>query len=634
MVKTGHSGIRKLHFKDWGNEQTGAATAGTLWESPAAATWSIGLGSGASVRTYKGTGYRHLVTATNPNDLIYTINKPAGAWFDTVQKKQGKQYQCQYDVGFRVGTLGGSLMFGWLIEHGGSPTFVESKGYRVVMNGTTLSIEKLNTAGGIMTWTAIGGDDFVLEEDQDYYMRITYIPEDYTNFSIDVEAAGTIIVEISDDFDTRGSGDTFKYGMVDPASPLAGGDNTKLMVGATLGVIGGEFWGITYSEGFLWRPEYVHYFGSMKEIKQILTFKLAMPTQELIGVLSNGNRIECWTKENHWEMDIVTGNTTKKKKYCCIFDGMVVRIEPNGTDGLVTYTAVDEFTAAYMQRKETHSIPEGYTYYQWIINYWNEQYDPTINLLPKRLTGFSGFDNTHLSLSSVSTAYDLRGRDDVIWKLFCAITNSWMWWNPITATVVMQLNPVATSRGFDLSTIDGEWERVLGVDRIDAVTGQRINRLNQFHDDGAGAVTTTVQEDTADQDLYGHSSDSHLDLGLPPTEGAAVAENRFNQQSDLNPMFDVVTAAFGSDLHVGCQVFFDDPSKDIDSEHYTIVEKELIFQTKNAGNVPSSIIRFRIAYQETAVGVADTLPRFEVTIPRLLKEKMKELDYVDHNWGP
>ena len=649
MVKIASTGIRKINFKDCLQEAM-AVAVGSLWQGPPATVgdWTVGLGAGNMPDVFQGMGGRHLVTATPlAYSPIYT-RAPVGAndWWHTVQQQHENRYAHQYDVQFRVNTawpgVGAAqgIAFGYFVEH---IAYVEQTGYRVRIDGATLFLEKFGGGAWNTFGNVLGGNSsiaLVLSADKDYYMRITYYPTDTTYIAGNVlSTAGGHVISITDDFERRGSDNILQFVVID-ANPLLGGADTKLML-AGYDAIDGEFDLITYSEGFLPQPNYMHYYSQLKHNSTSLTLKWATPGQAAFDLLSSGDRVEMWCKSRNTTIDMVPPNvgvvTGEYNKILCVYDGMVLKILETDKEGYTTVSVVDEFRAEYGTRTAHESVAQfgAGSYYDYMKTLLSEYQGA--NADRRRITPYPGVDSTQWGLVNVSVAaWVHRGSWATLWEVLSRIVNVWNYWNPAGAFLVSQLAPIPTGKVFDLTASTGELQWIWGSKRVENRRDSYANVVNQYHDNGAGVVVPTTTTNAVDVASYGTVAMDQIDVNMPAAEGAVASANLLLQVNDKNDMVDIFTIVYGLEFHVGCKVRVTDSSIGVDESDMTITEVELFRvddMEKHKTATPNSVIRFRLAKQADPLGAgADALPRYENKKSRSWIGKWRDGEYQDHNW--
>jgi hypothetical protein len=632
MVRLHDGGFRKINFKDYCQEAPGAANDGALWEALTVADWSIGLGAGSLPSTYQGEGYRHLITSSGLYSRKYTVAPGANDWWHTVQNKTLPRYMCSYDFGFRVNTAfaPNSVVFGYFIQHGGSPLFTETEGYRLRLDGTALFVEKITAL--VPVWTVIHTELLDLDPDKDYYVRIVYIPEDFTFWKKDFPLAGYHLITIDERLDERGQGKVLTTYCIDAVSPLTGGANTTMMVGAVGIGMDAEFWGIIYSNGFLWKGAYAHYKADMDTMRQDCVMAYHLLSQEPFTQLVEGDRVECWFKERYQYRDPGTGVKTNRIKTYCRFDGQVYKIQNDERNGKVWVYALDELSASLWAREEAHDIPASdTTYYDHIQGIFPEFQGSTA--YPRRVTRYCGWNQTDWSVN-ITANWTSRGNMFMTMKLLAAITGCWLYWDPVTAMVVSQRAPIITGKKIILSgSLPGENARTLAIVPIQDKRDNYLTKIIQYHDDGLGGVTSTAVEDTTDRDLYGDSTETSIAIDVPPVEGALMANNKFDQQNDNSPVYDTIHLLWGIDIGIGCQIEIVDSARDVDSDEQTVTQVEVIYADNfNERGLPHCMCRIRSAVQAEVEAAYPRLPKIIQDKADYRKGKRKESDYSDFNW--
>ena len=622
------TGIRKIHFKDYCQEPPGAAVDGMLWAAQAPAQWSIGLGAGALPSTFQGQGYRHLVTAGVAPSRKYTITPGANDWWDTIQTTSKGRYTLTFDFGLRIINFAADgITFGWLVEHGGGPGFVESKGYRVRFTATDMIIEKLNIPGGVMTWTILYSEPLPLGLAKDYYVRINYIPEDFSLYGHDVDLAGTIKVSVTDQFDKRGQDDIYSLFYVDPA-PMTGSASSRLSMSAQSIPGQAEFWGIIYSEPFLGKPDFLRYYGSAKRFRQDLEIQYVQQTQEEFDLLTPGDRIELWLSERYASK--TGGVITKYRKTVCRFDGMIYKIDQDDVNKKARIFAKDEFDIMILGQLGYIDITSGGDYYDYLYSILAEYQGE--RPFPQRICSIPGIYDGSWN-TAVSDDYTWRGKAHNFIRTITLVTQNWFYWDPATAILISQRAPIATGRKIDLENAPGEEVRVIASVAINNRRDQWFSKVTGYHDDGSGSVTTTEDESASDQQDYGSSEESLIEVDLPLTEGGLMTDNHYAQYSNKNKIIDIVAIAWGAEFGIGCQLEVIDPSKNIDSEYYTVIEVEILASNANKGKgLPPAVMRLRLSRQDEDEGDYPVLPRYEEPREQLRVDKRKDTESTLHNF--
>ena len=427
----------------------------------------------------------------------------------------------------------------------------------------------------------------------------------------------------------------FQYVAID-IPPLLGSADTKLMQGGYNG-IDAEFDLITYSEGFLEEPAYMHYYSQMKAGSTKLTLKWPKSEQEPFALLKSGDRIEMWCKSRSTTIDTTTLLITNEyNKILCVYDGMVLKLVEDDKDEFITVIVVDEFTTIMGSKREHEDVSQvgGGTYYDYIQSLFAEHQGAIAYF--ERLTFYSGIDATLWSGVNVSVAsWKHRGTWGKLWEILSRIVNCWNYWHPAGAFLISQLAPIATGKVFDFNSSTGEMQWMIGSQRNDTKRDSYANQVNQYHDNGAGVVVVSTAELVADQPTYGVVSVDMIDVNMPAAEGAICATNVYNKMIDKTDIMDIYTMAYGLEFHVGCRVGVKDSSRGFDEMDMTITEVEM-FRTnqpeKHNIPTPSSVIRFRLAYQTDPGGQDDALPRCENKKTRNWVTKWKDGEYGEHNW--
>jgi len=642
-VRHKETGIRKVNFKDYGQEPPGASTFGACWEGiPASvANHSIALGAGSLPTVWKGQGYRHLITAgQGAYERKYTIDKPAGVFWHTDQRESGMRSVHTYDFMFRVntwpeqGAIDG-VVFGYFIEHGGSPTFTESIGYRVRITGAKVILEKLDVVGGIAVWakfqnaTADWSEwDLVLDVDTDYYVRVSYTPTDidYLNDK-KYEVAGTHSIAIVDDFDLRGQGTVFMHGIKDPF-PILGSADTKLMMGAYDG-ISAEFDCISYCNGFMEIPEWVHYKAdSHIRSSSVLVSQWALPKQGRWEFLDEGDVIELWVKSRYTTLDVDpdTGDGSKIDDYWktfCKFDGRVVKRSSVDRGKRVEILAVNEINYRMGSASDAIPVAGGTDYYAFMQNSLLAE-----NLIAsyQRATWDPGVTGAAYA-QAVTAAWVHKGSMLELLRVINMINNGWSAWNP-SGFFISQYNPIPTAVEIDLAACNGQFFYIDGVKRADAKRDSYANTVNVYSDDGAGGVQQNQVTSAPDVLEYGPSNREDIDINVPPAEGVLMATNIFNQQNQKEPILDVYLRGCGLDLYLGCKVGINDPSREVESLDYTVIEEEMWY-SKDITDSRRSVYRIRISAQDDDAEVK-VLPRSEMNASDYMRDFNSKGFYHDH----
>ena len=651
MTKLESTGIRIINFKDSVQEVLDAGFP-TLWESVAALAgeWSTGLGAGAMPTTFQGMGGRHLVTAGIATySRVYTNAPGAFDWWHTDQRQSGNRYAHQYDFMFRVNTSfpgtghNEGVVFGYFIEHDGTVNFVETAGYRVRFDGTTLFLEKWQGGGWIIfnntITSAPSSVALALVADKDYYVRITYYPTDAAFISgTTLGTAGGHVVSITDDFERRGANNVGELVVIDPA-PLLGSANTKLMIGG-YNTIDAEFDLITYSNGFLPKPNYMHYYSQLKRNSTVLTLKWATPNEEPFDLVATGNRVEMWCLSRSTTINMIppdVGDVERTyNKILCVYDGMVAKIQESDKGQYTTVSVIDEFSMEFGGRKAHEAVTGGggATYYDYIRTILSEYQGANADRM--RVTPYPGVNSVPWGgvLASVAS-WTHRGSWGTLWEVLSRIVNVWNYWNPAGGFLVSQLAPIVTGKVFNLDSSTGELQWIAGSKRADNKRDSYVNEVAQYHDNGAGVVVATTTSTAADKVLYGTAGVAKIDVNMPTAEGAAASVNLHAQMNDKEDIIDMFTICYGLEFHVGCRVGVTDSHRDMDEANMTVTEVEM-FRVDNPEDhdipMPSSFIRFRLAHQDDPVELAGALPRYEDKKSRWWKDRWQTGEYEDHNW--
>jgi len=629
------TGVRKLNFKDFVTEAVGSSTYGSLWEGPSSIPWSIGLGNGVLPSTWKGWGYRFLCVPAGSPAYMYAKTTPP--WGTLDQSISGRRVMLQFDFMFRFNTAiaGSGIAFEFMLQHSGSPSWTESKGYRVRFDGTNLYIEKLNTGGGIPSWSLFndsGSNPSLkacpLSAGVDYYVRVSYVPQDfdkYNEYSLDVN--GSFVIQVTDDVDKIGQYDVAYFAFRD--------DNP--MVGSSSDTIGfmvdngndAEIDGIVYSDGFLDPPQLTHYFASMHELSQTLTLKFVSAGGELYDFLELGDRVEWWVRERRTIISTPEYSITDDYINVRKMDGRVKFIKDRDEERMTTVVVKDEFLASVLAQKDEESPAISDSDYWGFINRAILSEFPGQSGKPDRVCILPGVSSVAWS-RVVSADWTFKGSYHQLFEVLGRIVNVWMFWLPI-GILLSQLAAVDTGKKFDLSSLTSEMQWISAIEYSDDRFGGYRNKVTQFHDNGAGAVTSTTTSNSTDIDNYGESSEDRIDVSMPPSEGASASQNRFNQMNDKNPVIDVLCPFYGMDFHIGCKVGIDDPTKGIDEDEYVIIEEEILHSTLGNEDDVRGYHRFKLAYQDNSES-ATRLPRAEIRQKGRVSEWRNEQAYHDRFW--
>lgn len=621
-MKLFDSGARRIHFKDFGQEAPGSGD-GALWEATTPGNWSIGLGAGALPTTFQGTGYRHLVTATTVRSRKYNVTPGANSWWDTDQTVSKQKYALTFDFGFRTtGYQTNGVAFGFLMEH---TAFSESQGYRVRFTATGIVVERKSSGGA---WVTLGTFSVSLNTNQDYYVRIVYIPQDFVMMDHEVEFAGYISVSITDSFVRRGQENIAAY-FVKDTSPLLGSSTSKMMLEAVDSGTSAQFWGIIYAEPFLGRPAHFHYFASAKRIRQDLRIDYVMQTQEEYDWLKNGDRIEVWVNERYAFQNTITKVITNYNKSLCRFDGGIYKMDYEGSPGVVSMYCWDEFTYAFMTGSGHYEIDSGLTdYYGWLLGlvalYQGEK------AYPQRVAGGACFEADGWG-QAISYDYIYRGKFARMIRTITTMLQVWVYWDPATAWLVSQRAPIATGKVIDLEAAPGEETRVTVCIAIDSKRDNWFSKVIGYNEDGSGAIEENSDESTTDKATYGPSEDATVETNLPSAEGNLYVDNKYDQYKDKNKVIDIVCLAWGAELGIGGRMEIVDPSKNIDSIYYTIIEIEEFSSESNrrSGKI-NNLNRLRLSRQDGATPTV--LPRYEESRNNLRTTTRKNLESEALNW--
>jgi len=635
MVRLKPTGIRKINFKDYAHEPLANPEDGALWEALNPNNWSIQLANGSLPTSWKGQGYRHCLTATQGYDPKYTITPPVGAWWHTQQQQSGRRYQHCYDFMFRVdssfpGTGSNEgVVFGYFVQHGGSPTFVESAGYRLRFDGATIYLEKFS--GG--AWTTFQDASLnwsqwsqVINADQEYYVRLSYWPNDVTTFQgRTISIAGTHVISITDDFDMRGQGNVFQESFVDP-SPVTGGSTTKLMMGGYNTIVV-EFDCITYSNGFMQKPSSLHYFSSIQGSGWgVLKAEWPQPSDDDWDYLDNTDVIECWFKSRCITIDGSLNPTADYWKTICKFDGRVIKIAHKDTKDRVQIMAVDEniyINGDFLEERD-FVTGGGLTYYDWLQNNYLEHDQST-----GRITWDPGVLGA-IYATVISANWNFYGKGLKLWELLNNINNGWSWWNP-SGFMIAQFAAIATGKTIRTDQMSGEVQFLMKIVKHACIRDSYSNTVNQYHNSGGG-ITVTQSQNAVDVGLYGEAHQDEIDVKMPAVEGAQASQNHLNQQNDLNPIVDVFTRGWGLDFYPGCKIGIVDPSKDLNETDYTMTEEE-IWWSDDPNSEMRGAYRMRFAYHDDSES-SNGLPRVEYGRREQARESEREQAYHDHHFLP
>jgi len=263
-------------------------------------------------------------------------------------------------------------------------------------------------------------------------------------------------------------------------------------------------------------------------------------------------------------------------------------------------------------------------YYNYLIRVFLAEYQGQTGKRT-RLCVFPGWSATGWNVA-VSANWTMKGNFYEAFRTFSLIVNAWYYWLP-AGIMVSQLTAIPTAKKFDTVAMSGDIQWIQGVVLSDEKEQGYHNRVDQYHDNGAGVVTLTSVANAADITNYGPSVDERVDITVPPAEGVLMANNRYSQQNDKNPIVDILCPFYGVDFHVGCLVGINAPEKGIDDEdNYIIIEEEIIHTDMGTDQDIKGYHRFRLAYQDNDQG-AYNMPREEIRPMGELLEWRTKQDY-------